>query len=107
MEPAAQPEQILVVDDSASTREILERNLRAEGYEVFSADSVAAAIALLEEREFDLVITDLRMPGADGMELVRHVRDHFRFTGIIMVTGYATVGGAVSAMREGVEDYLA
>lgn len=101
-----QPEHVLIVDDSPATREILQRNLVADGYLVHSAESVAAAVDVLAREPVDLVITDLRMPGADGMHLVRHVRDHFRSTAIIMVTGYATVGGAVSAMREGVEDYL-
>lgn len=100
------PAHILIVDDSPATREVLERNLRAEGYEVQAAGSVAAALAILGRGPVDLVITDLRMPGADGMELVRHVRDHHRDTAVIMVTGFATVGGAVSAMREGVDDYL-
>ncbi len=98
--------RILVVDDSPATREVLERNLRADAHEVHSAASVAAAIGVLDRTPIDLVVTDLRMPGADGMELVRHVRDHRRGTGVIMVTGFATVGGAVSAMREGVDDYL-
>ncbi|MBN8597265.1 MAG: sigma-54-dependent Fis family transcriptional regulator [Planctomycetes bacterium] len=98
--------RILVVDDSPTTREVLERNLRADGHEVHSAASVAAAIGVLDRTPIDLVVTDLRMPGANGMELVRHVRDHRRGTGVIMVTGFATVGGAVSAMREGVDDYL-
>ncbi len=98
--------RILVVDDSPATREVLERNLRAEGHEVRAAESVAAAIRALAESPADLVITDMRMPGADGLDLVRHVREHFRATGIIMVTGFATVGGAVTAMREGVDDYL-
>ncbi|MCC6675846.1 MAG: sigma-54-dependent Fis family transcriptional regulator [Phycisphaerales bacterium] len=98
--------RILVVDDSPATREVLERNLRADGHEVHSAANVAAAIGMLDRTPIDLVVTDLRMPGADGMELVRHVRNHRRGTGVIMVTGFATVGGAVSAMREGVDDYL-
>lgn len=98
--------RILVVDDSPATREVLERNLRAEGHSVIAAPDVSSALAILERENVDLVITDLRMPGADGMELVRHLRDHCRGTGVIMVTGYATVGGAVSAMREGVDDYL-
>ena len=98
--------RILIVDDSPATREVLERNLRGEGHEVHSAANVAAAIKVLEQAAIDLVVTDLRMPGGDGMELVRHVRDHCRGVGVIMVTGFATVGGAVSAMREGVDDYL-
>ncbi len=97
---------ILVVDDSAATREVLERNLRAGGHAVHTAANVAGAITILNQIPIDLVVTDLRMPGADGMVLVRHVREHKPDTGIIMVTGFATVGGAVSAMREGVDDYL-
>ncbi|HZW08959.1 MAG TPA: sigma-54 dependent transcriptional regulator [Phycisphaerales bacterium] len=98
--------RILVVDDAAATREILERNLRAEGYEVRTAPGVAEALAVLGREPVDLVVTDLRMPGADGLELVRHIRQHHRWTGVVMVTGFATVGGAVEAMREGAEDYL-
>ncbi len=98
--------RVLVVDDSAATREVLERNLRSEGHDVISCSDVKTALGILERGEIDLVVTDLRMPGADGMELVRHVRDNYRKTGVIMVTGFATVGGAVSAMREGVDDYL-
>ena len=98
--------RILIVDDSPATREVLERNLRGEGHEVHSAANVAAAISVLDQASMDLVVTDLRMPGGDGMELVRHVRDHCRGVGVIMVTGFASVGGAVSAMREGVDDYL-
>ncbi|MCC6950885.1 MAG: sigma-54-dependent Fis family transcriptional regulator [Phycisphaerales bacterium] len=98
--------RILVVDDSPGTREVLERNLRAEGHEVRTAANVTAALEALSRDAIDLVVTDMRMPGADGMELVRHLREHRRGTGIIMVTGFATVGGAVSAMREGVDDYL-
>ena len=98
--------RILIVDDSPATREVLERNLRAEGHEVHSAASVASALDVLAQAPIDLVVTDVRMPGGDGTELVRHVRDHCRGVGIIMVTGFATVGGAVSAMRDGVDDYL-
>ena len=98
--------RILVVDDAAPTREIIERHLRAQGHDVRTAPNVAAAMALLRNDQFDLVLTDLRMPGADGLELVRHIRDHHRWTGCIMLTGFATVGGAVLAMREGVQDYL-
>ncbi|MCA9306662.1 MAG: sigma-54-dependent Fis family transcriptional regulator [Phycisphaerales bacterium] len=102
----SQKANILIVDDSPSTREILERNLRAEGHDVISCADVSGALSVLDDRYIDLVVTDLRMPGADGMELVRHVRDHHRCTGVIMVTGFATVGGAVDAMRQGVDDYL-
>lgn len=105
---ADRTEHILVVDDAAPTREILERNLRAHGYEVLTADSVAAAMDLIEKAQMpiDLVITDYRMPEVDGLALVRRLRAMRSPPGIIMITGYATVEGAVAAMREGVEDYL-
>ena len=98
--------RVLVVDDSAATREVLERNLRSAGHEVVTAVDVQGAFAALESQAFDLIVTDYRMPGADGTELIRHVRDHHRSTGVIMVTGFASVSGAVEAMREGVDDYL-
>jgi len=97
---------ILVVDDSVSTLKVLERNLVAEGYLVKSAQSVASAIDMLETAPVDLVITDLRMPKVGGLDLIRHVRGHFPDTGIIMITGFASIGSAVAAIQEGAEDYL-
>jgi len=99
-------ETILVVDDSADTLEVLSRNLGGEGYRVFTADDVDAALEVLRESGVDLVLTDLKMPGASGMELVRHVRENLPETGVMMITGYATVDGAVEAVKAGAEDYL-
>lgn len=99
--------RVLIVDDSAATLEVLSRNLAAEGYSVQTANCVAAAVELLETEAFDLVITDLKMPGASGLELTRHVRENFRDTEIMMITGYATVEGAVEAVKVGAEEYLA
>ena len=67
-------EQILVVDDALDTLEVIERNLTAHGYRVLTAPAVAEAIAILESTHIDLVITDLKMPGASGLDLVRHIR---------------------------------
>lgn len=100
-------EHILIVEDSSATREILERQLRGEGYAVRSVESVASAVKVLDREPIDLVITDYRMPEADGLVLVKHIRHQHREIGIVMVTGFATVSGAVTAMREGVENYLA
>jgi DNA-binding NtrC family response regulator len=99
-------EQVLVVDDAPNTVEILERNLRADGYRVFSADDVASAIHLLEQTPVDLVITDFKMPRQSGIELVRHVRENFKNTEIIMITGFPSVGGAVGAVKAGAAEYL-
>ena len=106
MKTGEQGETILVVDDSDETLEILSRNLGGEGYRVYTAGGVDTAIAFLAESEVDLVLTDLKMPGASGMELVRHVRENLPETGVMMITGYATVDGAVEAVKAGAEDYL-
>lgn len=99
--------KVLVVDDAAAMREIISRNLTALGDAVRVAADVPEAIAALEAEAADLVVTDMRMPGTDGMDLVRLVRERWPNTALVMITGFATVGGAVEAMREGVSDYLA
>lgn len=100
-------DRILVVDDSAPTLEILRRNLTASDYVVFTADSVEGAVDILEKTPIDLVITDMKMPQQTGVHLIRHVRENFRDTAVMMITGYASVQGAVEAMHLGAEDYLA
>jgi two-component system response regulator HydG len=106
MRKAAAKERILVVDDSPETLEMLERNLRSEGYEVYSATSVSEAIKILDDAIADLVITDYKMPVNSGMDLVRYVRENLRNTEVMMITGYATVEGAVEAIKAGSEEYL-
>lgn len=100
-------EQILVVDDAPNTLEILQRNLQAEGYRVFTAQDVPTAIRILEQTAFDLVITDYKMPKVSGMDLVRHVRENFKDTEVMMITGYPSVSGAVGAVKAGATEYLA
>ncbi len=104
--PESERRRVLIVDDSAETREVLERNLRAHGYVVLAAANVAEAVELLAESNIHLVITDLRMPGASGLDLVRHVSSNFRNTEIIMITGYASIKGAVDAVKTGAVEYL-
>ena len=99
-------ERILVVDDSKDTLEVLQRNLTSEGYQVFTAPGVAEAITILEGTPVDLVITALKMPKVSGLDLVRHVRENYKDTEVMMITGYATIGGAVEAVKTGAEEYL-
>ena len=107
MAPSSKKESILVVDDAASTLEVVQRNLAAEGYRAFTALSVAEALNVLEASPIDLVITDLKMPKVSGLDLIRHVRENYKDTEIMMITGYATINGAVEAMKVGAEEYLA
>ena len=99
--------RILVVDDTPTTLEVLERNLTAQGYQVFTAPGVAEAIGVLDNAPVDLVITDLKMPKVSGLDLVRHVRENFRHTEIMVITGYPSVEGAVEAVKAGAEEFLA
>lgn len=100
-------ERILVVDDSPATVEVLERNLAARGHPVHAVATASAAMTALAATPVDLVITDLKMPGGSGLELIRHVRETYPGTLVMMITGYASVEGAVEAMRSGAEEYLA
>jgi len=100
-------ERILVVDDSEVTLEVLERNLTTAGYSVTCATRAAMALDLLDSQPFDLLVTDLKMPGMGGMELARRARERCPDLPCMMITGYATVPGAVEALRSGVAEYLA
>jgi len=100
-------ERILIVDDAAATLEVLQRTLTAAGYQVFTAPSVAGALEILENTTLELVITDLKMPKVSGLDLVRHVRENFKDTEVVMITGYPSIEGAVNAIKTGAEDFLA
>ena len=99
-------ETILVVDDSVDTVEVLRRNLELHGYSVLCAHDCSQAMDVLEASSIDLVLTDLRMPGASGLDLVRHVRDNFRDIEVLMITGYPSIETAIKAVRHGAVNYL-
>jgi DNA-binding NtrC family response regulator len=104
---AAGPPEILVVDDAPDTLEMIRRNLDGQGYRVWVASGVDEALLVLERAPVDLVITDLKMPRVSGLDLVRHVRENFKNTEVMMVTGYPTVETAVTAVKAGAHEYLA
>ncbi|MHC4750877.1 MAG: sigma-54-dependent transcriptional regulator [Planctomycetota bacterium] len=107
MSSSPRKERILIVDDSANTLEVLRRNLTTAGYQVFTAPDVSGAIEILEQTQLDLVITDLKMPKVSGMDLVRHIRENFKDTEVMMITGYPSIEGAVEAVKTGAEEFLA
>ncbi|HYL82220.1 MAG TPA: sigma-54 dependent transcriptional regulator [Candidatus Acidoferrum sp.] len=104
---AASKESVLVVDDAPETLEVLRRNLESAGYRVFTAPGVAEALAVLDAASIDLVITDYKMPTVNGLDLVRHVRENLKDIEVVMITGYASVEGAIDAIKAGAEEYLA
>lgn len=98
--------RILVVDDAATALDIISRNLTSKGYLVFTASNAVDAIKILESSAVNLVITDYKMPKINGLDLIRHIRENYYEIEVIMITGYASVRGAVEAVKMGAEEYL-
>ena len=97
---------ILVADDEAVARESLSELLREEGYQVHEAADGTAAMKAIDEIDLDLVLADLKMPGADGLTVLKRVREISPQTLVILMTAYASVDTAVEALRLGAQDYL-
>jgi two-component system response regulator AtoC len=97
--------RVLVADDKENLRKLLARIL-ADGFEVDVAEDGARALSLVATRPYDVVVTDIRMPGADGFELLAAVKARSPDTEVVMMTGYATVADAVRSMKQGAFDYL-
>ena len=98
--------KILVVDDERSHRQMIEAVLSAEGYEIAQADNGQAAIDAVEEKFYDLVIMDIRMPELGGIEALKKIKTISPGIPIILMTAYASVGTAVDALKSGASDYL-
>ncbi|RMG96981.1 MAG: sigma-54-dependent Fis family transcriptional regulator [Candidatus Dadabacteria bacterium] len=98
--------RVLVVDDDASLRRILEYNLAEEGYAVATAASGEEALEKLDRAAFDLVVTDIKMPGMDGMDLLRRIKAEAPETQVIVVTAFGTIEMAVEAMKAGAAEYI-
>src|SRR6266516_1656452 len=97
---------ILVVDDDKPQREILEMILSSEGYDVTTAASGEAAIKFAKERNFDLALTDLKMTGMDGIELLQHLLELDSSIIVILLTAHGSIDSAKEALRRGAFDYL-
>src|SRR5262245_27986805 len=98
--------QILVVDDELNLRRVLAAQLERDGYDVHTAEDGEQALAVLREHHIDLVITDLRMPKLDGMELLRRVVALDPGLPVVMLTAHGTVDNAVEALKTGAFDYI-
>ena len=102
----AEKPRILVVDDEVSIVEVLKALLRREGYDVTTANDGEEALQVLREEKFNLLITDIRMKRMDGVTLLRMALEMQEHLAVIVVTAYATVDTAVTAMRAGAFDYV-
>src|SRR5574341_1938748 len=98
--------RIVVIDDEVNAAAALETILKEDGYDVGMANDARSGLQLLEKVDADVVLTDLRMPGMDGLELLAKVKEVRPETMVILMTAYGTVKTAVKAMKMGAEDYL-
>ena len=98
---------ILIVDDEPNYQIILGELLRDEGYEVFTADNGTAALPIIRDTDLDLVLSDMKMPGMDGIELMKKIKEFNRDLPVILITAFAEVEKAVEAMHLGAFTYLA
>ena len=98
--------RVLVVDDEEAVRDLIAKTLTMADYEVNTASDGQAALDALKDADFDLLITDLRMPGMDGLTVIRQARRLSPSLPIIIITGYSTEASAIEAINLGVCGYL-
>ena len=99
-------ERILVVDDDRGMQDVLDIMLSRAGYKVATADDGAVALDIIGKKKFDLVITDLKMPRVDGIDLLKGIKETAPGTAVILLTAFASGETALAAMREGAYDYV-
>lgn len=102
----SQQERIVVVEDDPGLRELLVEELEAESFRVYAVDSVEQALPTIEKVQPDLVVSDLRLPGANGMTMVPHLLQLPQAPAILLITAFGTVAQAVEALKQGADDFL-
>ncbi|MEQ8420390.1 MAG: sigma-54 dependent transcriptional regulator [Arenibacter algicola] len=99
-------ENVLIVDDDVNILELIHRHLQSFNYHTYKAVSVKEALVILKDSKIDLLITDLKMPDVDGLQLVKYVSEHYPKLPKLVVTGYPSVDDAMSVLKSGALDYL-
>ena len=97
---------VLVVDDEGANRYSVSKTLQRVGYLVSEASNGEDALEMIDGQDFDVVLTDIRMPGIDGVELLRRIKEQTPDAIVILMTGFASLGTAVESLRLGAHDYL-
>jgi len=98
--------KILVVDDEEALRTVLSSELVSEGYSVQDAGDGDEAIASLEKEKFDLILLDIKMPRVTGFEVLKHVKERYPQTKVVMLTGFADLKNAIESKKLGAEDFV-
>ena len=97
---------VLIVDDEEAALETMSDALSNQGYEIITTSSGKEALTIMQDRPVDVVLTDLKMPDVDGMEILRIAKDMDPQAQVIMITGYGSIEKAVRAMRAGAADFI-
>lgn len=100
------PPRVLVVDDEADFLETMVNRLRRRGLPAEGALSGPEALEMMRRQDFDVVVLDVRMPGMDGLEVLREIKDKWPFVEVIMLTGHGSVESGIQGMRLGAFDYI-
>ena len=99
--------RILIADDEDSLRWVLEKGFRAAGYQVTAVKDGTAALGEAQAQPFDLILLDVRMPGIDGLALLKQLREQRGDVQVVIMTAHGTMETAIQAMQQGAYDYLA
>jgi len=106
LRPTDRPIRVLIADDEETFRTVLARELKEMGFDVCGVNGGVQALAALNEREFDVVLLDVKMPDMDGLTVQKAVKEAHPQVEVIMLTGYGTIDSAIAAIRSGAYDYL-
>jgi DNA-binding NtrC family response regulator len=98
--------KILLIDDEQNSRDLLKNLLESSGHAVQAVDSAEKAIQILKDNSFSIIITDLNLPGASGIDILKWVKENCSDTNVILITGMGSAESAVTAMKEGAFDYI-
>ena len=99
-------QRILIIEDKKSMADMLRRTFQSEGFNVRSANNVKDGITSLSSGDLDIVVTDLKLPDGDGMEIVKAVKEGYPFIPVIVMTAYGSIETAVKAVKEGAYDFI-
>ncbi len=102
----ADKSRVLVVDDEEALRTVLSTELKGEGYEVDTASDGDEAISIVQNKKFDLLLLDIKMPKVDGFEVLKFVKKSFPAIKVIMLTGFADLKNAIESKKLGAEDFV-
>jgi len=97
---------ILVIDDERAILDMLELSLSSEGYDVLTAENGEKALEIFEQQDYRLVLTDIQMPGIDGIEVLKRIKAMDNEAEVIVVTGHGDMDSAIAALQDGASDFI-